>query len=389
MTMFKQSFKMAIKAVASNKVRSFLTMLGIIIGVMSLVVLVSLVDGATSSVSSNLDSMGSTVLTVTIVDDKSSPLTESDLADLVASGDEIADVAQYTSAMATLRVGSDSEVMMVYGISSNYFDVTGDEIVSGRDFLSYEVSNSTYGIVIDENTSLSLFGKNNAEGETLYVDNYVFTVIGTVASDNSYMTSAYIPITTLERIGLAVNEITTFYVEPVNTTDFTDATTQVEDYLLSRLSYDEDAYSIMDVSSMLDAINEINNTMLYLLAGIASISLIVGGIGIMNIMLVSVTERTKEIGIRKAIGAKNGSILSQFLIEALVLSLMGGVIGLVLSYFIIMLAATFVSSLAMYISIPVSIAALAFSVLVGVVFGIYPAHKAANKTPIEALRYAS
>ncbi len=391
MMVLRQSWKMAVKAVFSNKIRTILTMLGIIIGVMSLVILVSLVSGATASVSENLDSVGKNVLTVSITEDYSSPLTQSDLDAIVEECDEIYDVSQYVTTSGSVRTvaSSESESATITGVVSNYFDVKGVSVMSGRAFLSLDDASSSYVCIIDQNLAEELFGAYNVSGESLYINNYKFTIVGVIENTDSSSYSVLMPYSTVSRVGLATTEITTFYAEPVNLEDSTEANTQITTWLTMRFQYDDEAFRIIDMSTIQDMVNSINNTMLLLLGGIASISLIVGGIGIMNIMLVSVTERTKEIGIRKAIGAKSNGIMIQFLLEALIISLMGGVIGLILSYFSILVASFFVDSITMYISGAVSAAAMGFSVFVGVVFGSYPAHKAAKKTPIEALRYSS
>lgn len=303
--------------------------------------------------------------------------------------DEIVGASPYVSASATMRNGKEEQSVSVTGVASNYFDVKGVKVISGREIVSIDEENSEYVCVIDANTAESLFNAYNVAGESVYVNGYKFTIVGITESLDNSSSNVFLPISTVERIGLAGSDFQSFYVEPKNLEDSSEAKAQLETWLTKRLQYDDEAYRIIDMSTIQDMVNKVNNTMLILLGGIASISLIVGGIGIMNIMLVSVTERTKEIGIRKAIGAKSNGIMVQFLIEALVISLMGGVIGLVLSYFSILVISLFVDAISLYISWGVSAIAMGFSVLVGVVFGSYPAHKAAKKTPIEALRYSS
>ena len=386
--MFKQSIKMSFKAISSNKARSFLTMLGIIIGVMSLVVLVSLASGATGSVNDSMNSMGKNVLTTTIMDDKGNPMVQSDIDEILEACPAIYDISPYLSGIANVKNGSQYESVSITGVQSNYFDVKGVELIDGRNIIDIDDKNGNYVIIIDENTANLLFNSIDVIGNQVYVNGYDFTVIGLIesASDDSY--TGIIPFNTMTRIGLSESSYKSFYVDSVDQTDFTLAKEQLEMHLTARFSYDDEAFRIMDVTVMLDAMNEINSIMMILLGGIASISLVVGGIGIMNIMLVSVTERTKEIGIRKAIGAPNRSILLQFMLEALVISLLGGFIGLILSFIILQIATVLVSTMTFTISGSIALIAIGFSVFVGVVFGLYPAYKAAKKPTIEALRHS-
>lgn len=192
----------------------------------------------------------------------------------------------------------------------------------------------------------------------------------------------------MTRLADNVLYVTSFYASAANEENMDDAEAALENMMLSRLSNDEDAFSIVNQSALMETMTSVNNTMSLMLGGIAAISLVVGGIGIMNIMLVSVTERTREIGIRKAIGAGRGSIMLQFLIEALMVSLIGCGIGIGLSWSILKVAGSFIDSMTFQLSTSVVWIAVGFSVFIGVVFGIYPANKAANKRPIEALRFS-
>ena len=223
-----------------------------------------------------------------------------------------------------------------------------------------------------------------------------FTVIGILSDDDESLTSlltagmmaAYIPYTTAQRAASTVSStIDTFYLSPLSDSTVEETNDRIKAYLLNRFSKDEDAFSLFDSSIIEDAMGEVTGMLETLLGGIAAISLIVGGIGIMNIMLVSVTERTREIGIRKAIGASRSTIMLQFLIEALVLSLMGCVLGLLLSALTLAIITQLVDNVTFHVSAGVAWVAIIFSLSIGLLFGLYPANKAAKKPPIEALRY--
>ena len=315
-------------------------------------------------------------------------MVQSDIDEILEACPAIYDISPYLSGIANVKNGSQYESVSITGVQSNYFDVKGVELIDGRNIIDIDDKNGNYVIIIDENTANLLFNSIDVIGNQVYVNGYDFTVIGLIesASDDSY--TGIIPFNTMTRIRLSESSYKSFYVDSVDQTDFTLAKEQLEMHLTARFSYDDEAFRIMDVTVMLDAMNEINSIMMILLGGIASISLVVGGIGIMNIMLVSVTERTKEIGIRKAIGAPNRSILLQFMLEALVISLLGGFIGLILSFIILQIATVLVSTMTFTISGSIALIAIGFSVFVGVVFGLYPAYKAAKKPTIEALRHS-
>ena len=392
-----QSIKMAIKSIAGNKLRAFLTMLGIIIGVMALVVLVSLVNGATSSVTDAVDSLGSDLLTVTISDSKGDPVTL-DTLDEWSQEEDIGQLAPVSATSSTVKYDSSSDSITVYGTTRSYYDIQGLTLSLGRFLTSSDVDNNTYVCVINETTATDLVGYLDCVGEEISIDGMKFTIVGVLEDDDDSLTSvftsgsmvAYIPYTTLLRLSSTVtSEITEFYVSAGEDGSVEDAETAITAILYERFEEDEDAYSVSSQDVLEDTMSSITSILTVLLGGIAGISLLVGGIGIMNIMLVTVTERTREIGIRKAIGASRGVILRQFLIEAVVLCMIGCAIGILLSWVILTLVTVAVSSLSLTFNMngTVVLIAVIFCFLIGVIFGLYPANKAAKMKPIDALHY--
>lgn len=391
--MIKQSVKMAWKAIVSNKMRSFLTMLGIIIGVMSLVVLVSLVNTTTESVNDQISGMGSSLLTVNIRDDKENPMK---LADVMALADkeEIEDVAPLTQSSTTVSGAYSEETANIYGTTGAYFTIKQQELYSGRFLKRSDIDNHTSAAVVNAGLAKQVIGRMDVVGETISINGVEFQIVGVLAAKDSDSTTtetyeAYIPYTSLIRISEDVSsDITSFCVSASSEETLTEAEDVLTEEMLNRLSQDEDAFTIINQSTVMEAMQNVNNTLALMLGGIAAISLLVGGIGIMNIMLVSVTERTREIGIRKAIGAGRSAIMMQFLIEALMLSLMGCVIGVLMSWITLRIITIVANSGTIFqLSLGVVWLAVAFSLLIGVIFGIYPANKAAKMKPIEALRY--
>lgn len=392
-----QSLKMALKSISGNKSRAFLTMLGIIIGVMALVVLVSLVNGATSSVTDTISGLGNNLLTVTISDDKGSPVKLSTLEEWAAE-DGIGLVAPSTAATATVKHDSDSDEITVYGTTSYYYDVGGLNLLLGRFVKSTDVDNHNYVCVINETTATDLVGYLDCVGEEISIDGMKFTVVGVLEDDEQSLTAAfssgsmvaYIPYTTLLRLSSSVStNITEFYVSAEANSDTTVAETAITEILMERFEEDDDAFTVSTQNALENTVSDITSIFTVLFGGIAGISLLVGGIGIMNIMLVTVTERTREIGIRKAIGASRGVILRQFLMEAVVLCMIGCGIGILLSWIILQLASVVVTSLSLSFQMngTVVLIAVGFCFLIGVVFGLYPANKAAKMKPIDALHY--
>lgn len=408
--MILQSMKMAWHAVVSNKLRSFLTMLGIIIGVVALIVLVSIANGATSSVTDQISSMGSSYLTVTISDDKENPLRLKELS-AFCEPEEVEEVAPVSWTSVTAKTSYSNGTMTLTGTTGGYADIQGLELFSGRFLKQTDVDNDSYVAVITKDTATELLGRADAVGESIKLNGKSFLVVG-VLSDSSSLTQGsavtgssdsddsdsssssvqlegYIPFSTMARLADNVLDVTMFYASGADEDSLEPAENALTELLMERFGQDEDAFSIVDQSEIMEAMSGVTNTMSLMIGGIAAISLLVGGIGIMNIMLVSVTERTREIGIRKAIGAGRGTIMLQFLIEALLISLMGCLAGIGLSWLILKAAAVLMDdSMSFTMDMKVVWLSVAFSVLIGVLFGLYPANKAASRKPIDALRYS-
>ena len=393
-----QSFTMALRSISSNKMRAMLTMLGIIIGVMALVVLVSLVNGATTSVTDAVSSLGTSLVTATISDDKGNPIDLEDLETWMEEEPDIGLLAPYKTASVVGKNDANYGSVTVYGTTAPYYEIQGLQLSMGRWLNQADVENNSYICVLNYDAAEELMGYQDCVGQSVTFNNVEFTIVGVLEEDEdslmSMLTSgtlvAYIPSTTLLRLASTVtSEVTSFYISAAEGGTVEMAENAMERILLERFEEDDDAFTLSTSAMLEDAMSNITNVLSILLGGIAAISLIVGGIGIMNIMMVTVTERTREIGIRKAIGASRGTILTQFLMEAVVLCMMGCGLGIFLSWAILQVVSTVVASTGIVFTLDGGVVALAvvFCFIIGVVFGLYPANKAAKMKPIDALHY--
>ena len=388
-----QTIKIAFRSILDNKLRSFLTMLGIIIGVTSVIALVSIGQGTTSKVTEQIQSMGSNLLTVNIMGRGTNTTLSYEQAMEFSSSPYISGVAPIISDNVTVKHGNKNSQVQLQGTNADLLTVRNYGVSSGRFFVPTDVTTRQKVAVLGSEIASDLFGFVDPIGQEIKIKGYSFKVIGVLKSSSSMMGSTdeqvFIPITVAERI-LQIRGVRTIYIQAASKDAVSPAMAEISSKLgkIYRVSSEDEnyAYRIFDQSAMLDTINETSKTLTMMLGGIAAISLLVGGIGIMNIMLVSVTERTREIGIRKALGARKRDVLNQFLIESLVLSSTGGIIGVAVGYFL-----SWGLEKLMNISVKptysVSLIAFSFSLLVGVFFGIYPANKASNLKPIDALRY--
>jgi len=393
---FLETLNSSLTAIFANRLRSFLTILGIVIGVTSVILLVALVSGLKSYITGQIEGLGSNLIFVIPgrVGGSRSPggvqanrIVLSDAINLRNKLTGQAEVSAVIQRSATLKFGSKSnKAATVFGVEPNYPKIISFKLDSGRFFSSSEANSGKKVVVIGKTVSTNLFGQADAVGKIIDVSGLKYQVVGIAATRGSTFgvdqdNTILIPLSTAQK-QFGIDRLNTIYVSALNTKDVKEVQANVAKILSKRLS--EDDFTVMTQEQTLSTVSQITSTLTVALGGIAAISLIVGGIGVMNIMLVSVTERTREIGLRKALGATSENIRDQFLIESIVLSSIGGIVGIILGVVFSLILNNFIQTTITIWSIAVS---FGFSMFVGVVFGVAPAIRASKLDPIQALRY--
>lgn len=403
--MIWEGFTMALTSLKDNKVRSLLTMLGIIIGVAAVITLVSIGMGVKERVESNLSSLGSNMIMVSPGNVSASgvrgaagsnqTLTLKDAQAIEKSIDGIRAVAPIVNGSANMVVGNQNWISSLAGTTPEYAIVQDRAVAEGTFITDRHLAGRERVAVLGQTVVENLFGESTAIGRTVRINDAPFRVIGILEEKGQsgmgqdQDDTVIIPITTAQERMLGITHINRISIQGENTNVLTQIQADVTELLRQRheITADkEDDFNVRNMTEMINAMNDTTTTITMLLGITAAISLLVGGIGIMNIMLVSVTERTREIGIRKSLGAKYNDIRNQFLIEASVICLVGGAIGIIFG----IIASEVISALAgwnTYIAPWSILLSFGFSLAIGVFFGFYPARKAAKLDPIEALRY--
>ncbi len=392
-----ETFKLSITAILANKLRSSLTVLGIVIGVMSVILLISLVTGLQTYITSQIQGLGSNLLFVipgriggarSPGGIQSNKLKYQDAQDLKNKLSGQAQVSAAVQKNTTTKYGNKNDKgTAVFGVESNYPKIVAAvKLTEGRFFKESEGTSARKVVVIGKTVKENLFGASRAIGQTIIVDKQKYTVIGVLGSRGSIFgidadNSIYSPFLSVQR-QFGIDNLNTIYISANNSNNVKTIQTKAINILKKRLT--EDDFSIQTQEQALSTISQITGVLTAALGGIAAISLLVGGIGIMNIMLVSVTERIREIGLRKAIGATPNNIRNQFLIEALTLSGLGGILGIAIGVGISLIIGIFFTTTVPLWSVALS---FGFSMLVGVIFGVAPAIRASRLDPITALRY--
>ena len=389
-----QCFIMALKSLSTSKMRAFLTMLGIIIGVAAVILIMSLGNGMTIYINDMFAEMGTTTINVTITGRGSTRTVDAD--DMYEFYEENTDSYSYVSPLVSasgqVRTSVDSETYMpsITGVSEQYLDAKQQELAAGRNIAYMDIEQNSKVCVVGAFYDYLYDGE--AVGNYIKINGDKYTIIGVVEEldDKTDETGGdnfvYVPYSTAARL-LARNANITSYIFLAKTEDDIDKCVSLLDDRLYETFRNEDLYTVMSNSVILDTMTDMVNIVVNILSAIAAISLVVGGIGIMNIMLVSVTERTREIGIRKALGAKGRHIRMQFVIEAGTTSAVGGIIGIIFGIVGARMVSMFIDDFTAVPTIQAILLAFGISVAIGVIFGYLPANKAAKLNPIEALRH--
>jgi putative ABC transport system permease protein len=383
-----QAIKLSFSAIRSHKLRSFLTMLGVIIGVFSVVTLVSIAQGATGAVTEQIEEMGPNLIIVNITGRGVNRTLSLEEVKRLSRREGVIAVAPVVSGRVTVKHGNITLDTSLEGTSPEYRTVRNQPEKSGRFLTEADLQFRQNVALLGSSVAEELFPLGNPLGREIRINGTPFTVIGLLEEQGAGLGGSgddkiIIPLTTAQRL-LRTSGIGTIYLQ-ASAPDAVDRVISGVEAALTLHFRDDQAFTLFDQAQILDTMEQITGTLTLMLGGIAGISLLVGGIGIMNIMLVSVTERTREIGICKALGAKKRDILLQFLIESAVLSGFGGLLGLALGYGAGIAISSF-TDLTPAFSPLVVVVALVFSLCVGLFFGLWPANKAAKLNPIEALR---
>jgi putative ABC transport system permease protein len=399
----------AFTAISTNRVRSGLTILGIVIGIASVIALTAVGQGSQASITAQIEAAGANLLTISPGSQSSgmvrgafggaTTLTPDD-SDAIAQLDRVAGIAPQVTGRYQVIAGSGNSNVQVIATTPTYQTVRNVNIANGTFFSSEQVDSSARVVVIGYNTAVDLFGDpaeggTDLLGQTIRISSTKFTVIGVAAEKggvgpDSADRAIYVPITTGQRLLAGQSKyLSTISVQAVNQESMADLQTDITNLLLTRHGIADSSsadFSVFNQSDLAETATSTARTLTLLLAAIAGISLLVGGIGVMNMMLTTVTERTREIGLRKAIGAKRSDISLQFLVEAVVLTFASGIIGVLVGWLISMAMARF-ADLESVVTLKWVLLAFGLSAVIGIVFGYYPARRAAGLNPIEALRY--
>jgi len=396
-----ETIRLSLEALLANKMRAFLTMLGVIIGVASVILLISIGNGLKSYITEQLEGLGADVLFVMPGEFNigggdgggtpgagiaASKFTFDHLQDLKRDASTIKAIMAYTENNGTMKYKGKTKITQVNGVGPEYPEVRNQELIAGSFFTNSQYHSARKVVVLGTTVAEDLFEDEDPIGKRITISGQHYIVLGILEEKGSFGqididNLVYIPATTAMR-QFDMDKIQSFWVQSQNAETVLATKQEIEKILLKTLKDDE--FSVLETKNILSAVTKILGTLTAALVGIAAISLVVGGIGIMNIMLVSVTERTREIGLRKAVGATPQAILTQFLIEAIILSFFGGAIGVTIGVIGAFLINRFFTTMVTFWAIGL---AFGVSVLVGIVFGVAPAAKAARLNPIDALRY--
>lgn len=402
--MLNNAFLIAIKEIKRNILRSFLTILGIVIGVASVIAMVMIGDGTTANVQQSISKLGTNMLTLRVgqerrgpprEDNSAKPFTEGDITAIKNELQNIKAVAAENSSRMNIVYGNKSSTALVIGTSNDYFIIKDWETTEGRIFDENELNNGKSSCIVGTSVVKQLFADENPIGMNIRLKNLSCNIVGILKSKGA---SAFgsdqdeiiiVPLKMYQQKIKGDKDVSSILISITDGIFINNAKTEITSLMQERrgLRVDEpDNFHIRDMQEMLSTMTSTTKMLTYLLGSIAGISLLVGGIGIMNIMLVSVTERTREIGTRLAIGAMENEVLLQFLVEAIVLSTLGGIIGIVLGLGIGYVTVN-IMDLPFILNHQIILISFIFSTLIGVFFGYFPARKAARLNPIDALRY--